>query len=750
MPSFTESALRLLKPLLGSRSRSKGSDYGYSAILDGDTAVALTESAISEAAVPATSGPYNSAALAWRTEQHRRHGQHRERQLTTISTEGPRGSVAAACGLSMTGVRATAFLTGPESASLQDLLATLAGRHLPLVMHIDNQATGGPSSAAGSGHEACHLSTQNGCFVLCAANVQEAVDFSLIARKVAEQTLMPGLVFMDREQTASSPQQVILPSREFLNEYLGKAEDLVSCISPAEKLLFGDKRRRVPRWHDPDRPVLMGGIQPTGIWGLAKAASRLYLEEALGQSIEQAFRLFASRSGRQYSLVTTHRVADAELLLVAMGSAIETAEAVAERVRSTQKLKVGVLGIRSLAPFPGELIAAQLGNAQTICVLERLDPGATATPPLLRELMAAINPSPHHPRLLSVLYGMGGLPLRDADLVELCVKAQKIQQQVYLGISFDQITNLHPKRQVLLDRLRRDYPGLALRGLSGKQAAETDISPANTISLAFHRISGTGGDGLCQDAAHFLWKVAGGELRSRIAQSLVPWGESCTDWFTWAPAEVRDPGDRLTVHLAVVSAAAIENIVSDPGVKQQGALLIDSPAAQSIRLPTKVIERLRQCNAQVYTIDATKAGADADLRNERMLGAAFAILLDRELLDSGYRRLLSSRESILSDLPKDLQEARLHAFKDGFGQITRVATETLTATSNQADAEEVSPLLRGLGNIDDQYDCLPRFLGSDRGALPGPAIGPDHAGSLPGDRRATALLCGFQKVRPFT
>ncbi len=724
MPNFTESALRLLKPLFGNRLRVKGSDTGSSAVLDGNSAIALTEAMVSQAAGLCASTTTDIAALVWRTEQQRRdNSQNREHRLATVSTEGARGALAAATGLSMSGVRAAAFISGQESASLQDLLSSISGRHLPLVVHIDNRAIGGSSNVTGSGHEACHLSADSGCFLLCASNVQEAVDFTLVARRVAEQTLRPGLVFMDREQTASAPQQVQLPSAKLLEDFLGQPEDKVACITQAEKLLFGDERRRIPCWHDPDRPIMLGGVQPNGIWGLSRASSRLYFAEALEKTIEHSFNLLAERSGRQYASMTAQKVTDADLLLVVMGSAIETAEAVADLLRSTKQMKVGVIGIRSLRPFPSERIKELLGKSQTVCVLERLDSSVTTDPPLLRELTAAVNRTQgvtgqgnaqagSGPRLLSVLYGMGGLPLCASDLIELCLQAEKIQKrQLYLGISFDQTSDPHPKRQVLLDRLRRSYPNLSDMGLTGSRSDEPDLSPEDAVTVALHRISGSDGEGVAQEAANFLWQVAGGELRSRIAQSPLPWGGACTDWFAWAPTGLRDPGDRLSVDLAIITTTAIESAASNLKLNQRAALLFDSTAPQNIRLPAATIAQIKQCDGQLYQIDSREAGDDADLRNERLLGAAFGILLERELLETGFRRLLSSRETELSELPADIREARLSAFKGGFDQIKSVDIESLTAMSMEAkaNADQVSQQLRRLGNIDDNYDNLPRF-----------------------------------------
>ena len=724
MPSFAESALRLMKPLFGNRLRAKGSDSGSSAVLDGNSAVALTEAMVSQAAGVGASTPADVAALVWRAEQQRRqNSRSRERRLATVFAEGPKGGLAAATGLSMSGVRATAFISGQDLASLQELLSSISGRHLPLVVHIDNRAIGGSSNAAGSGHEACYLSADSGCFLLCASNVQEAVDFTLVARRVAERTLRPGLVFMDREQTASAPQQVQLPSAKLLEDFLGRPDDRVTCTTQAEKLLFGDERRRIPCWHDPDRPVMLGGVQPTGIWGLSKASSRLYLMQGLEETLEESFNLLAERSGREQAPVTMQNVTDADLSLVAMGSAIEAAEAVAELLRSKKQMKVGVIGIRTLRPFPADRILAQLAKSRTACVLERVDSSVAADPPLLRELSAAINraqgatghPSLRAgggPRLLSVLYGMGGMPLRASDLIALCLQAEKIERkQVYLGIGLDQNSDPHPKRQVLLDRLGRNYPDLPDMGLTGNRSDEPDLGPEDAVTLSLHRISGSGGEGLVQEAASFLWQLAGGELRSRITQSPLPWGDACTDWFVWAPTGLRDPGDRLPVDLAIVTATAIESVTSDLNLKQRAALLIDSAAPEEIRLPAAVIEQIEQCSGQLYQIDSQEAGDDTDLRNERLLGAAFAILLERELLETGFRRLISSRETELSGLPPDIREARLNVFKDGFDQIRSVDRESLTTMSGQAngDADPVSRQLQRLGNIDDGYDNLPRF-----------------------------------------
>jgi len=711
MLNFTESSLRLLKRLLGNRAGSTGRDDGPQALVNGNTAAALIEAAVSQAAAVGTGGTIDPAAMVWRTEQQRRADLWLENRITTVAAEGSRGSLASAAGLSLSGIRATAFISGVEAAALQDLLANIAGRHLPLVVHLESRATGGSSGAPGSGHEAAHLSTQSGCFLLYAANVQEVADFTLVARRVAEQTLLPGLVCMDREQTAASFQQTTLPSRQLIDAYLGQPDDLLPCANPAEKLLFGEERRRVPRWHDTDRPVLLGATQPSGLWGLSKAASRLFLEQDVAAVMSESMALLAERCGRKYAPVSSHRVSDADLLLVAMGAAIETAEAAADQLRTAQKLKVGVLGIRLLCPFPDQLVSEHLQRAKKIIVLERQDAAPSADPPLLTELLAVVErQSLNRPRLLSVRYGLGGLPLRAADLIELCQQSEQLKQRdLYLGISLDQTNDPHPKRQVLLDRLRRNYPNLSKRAVSAAAGREIELAPEDAFSVVVQRISGSGGGGLAQETADLIWRVAGGEMRSRVTQSQSPWGDPCSDWFCWAPENLRDPGDRQPADITIFIGHALEQLAPDLKLRQRGSLLIESSAEDAHRLPAAIIEQLGRCDGQLFASAALQEKSD-DLRFEHLLGAACSILLQRELLETSFRRLVSMRETVLSELPEDERGPRLHAFKEGFEKLVKVDIAALTALPVSDVALDQAPQqLKRLGNIDDNYDSLPRY-----------------------------------------
>ncbi len=735
MPSIASSALRLLRQLIGSPPRGQGTHAGTATTLDGNTAVAVTEACISEGAGLGASYPADTAELAWRAEQLRLAADPTGTILLSRKADGPRGALAAATGLSLSGIRATVFLSSADLAGAQDLLVSAAGRHVPLVVHLDNRALAGHAGATGSGHEVVHISADSGCFMLFAANVQEAVDFTLIARRVAEQTLIPGLVIMDAEQTALAVQDVRLPGHELVDRYLGSAGDAVPSPTPAQRLLFGEQRRRAPRWYDPDRPVLLGGLQSTPSWGIGKAADDAFFAQHLEQLLEQSFAQFADLTGRQHQTLSNHRADDATMVLVAQGAAIETAEAVADHLRSVHRLKVGVLGLRSLRPFPGARIAELLRKKQRVLVLERTNSPAADAPPIMRELRTALARSIENgrpgagidpdyptmaqadcPRCLSVIYGLGGLPLRGADLIALCTGADEIKKaQVYLGIPFSRSASPYPKRQAVLDRVHREYPDIAGLGLTS--GSETpDLRPAEALTLAFHRISGQGGSGLVVEAASLLQRVAQGRLRGHPDLSPEPWGGLCVDRFTWAPEDLRDPGDQMPVDLMVLPANAVP-IRSGPlaGLKENGLLLLED-AGPGTDLPPALVEALSGSELRLYRVAAfEEPPGDPETagpaHKDYLLGAVFGVVLDAGLLDLKPRRLLSVREGTLQHLPQALREARMEGFREGLERVHPLDKATLkVGPSVDRPGEDEAPLaVRELNSSDQAYDSLPRF-----------------------------------------
>jgi pyruvate-ferredoxin/flavodoxin oxidoreductase len=709
MNNLTHTAIRLYRQLFGTPAMDGVLESAIETVLDGNSAVAVTEAAIADSAVLGSTFPSDGAGLAWHSEQQRRGSNLFGKPLATQSSEGPRGAFATAMGLAMAGQRSTLFLSSQDLASAQDLLVSAAGRRLPLVIHLGNRALSAQGSALGSGHEALHQASDSGCFVLFASNVQQAADFTLIARRVAEQILLPGLVVMDGEQTALSAQQVTLLSRELAEQFLGAADERIPCLSAGQTLLFGEQRRRVPRWHDLDQPVLNGALQGTESYALSAAAQRPYLDTDIHTALEDAFDEFARLTGRRYHNLTTHRLEKAQRVLVVQGAAFETACAVSDFLRREQKLKLGVIGLHTLRPFPAGALVELLHNRAVVNVLERLDTPLAGDLPLMREIRSSLNQAEEKrgkPVVLhSAIYGIGGLPLRAADLVALAGKMQEeaYPSPLYLGLEFHHADNLHPKRQAMLDSLRRHYPGITELGLRSREKGR-NIDPAGSLSVAVHRLTGQTGDGVASEAAALLHTLVGGQLRSQPGLSWEAWGSHCVDRFTHAPGELFDSGSDLDADIALVAGqTALQSLPLELGLRPGGTLILGETTLEGV--PEPLAREVTRNKFRLYTLPA----ADLDNSSDALLGMLFGVLLVEGRLEIKHRRLHTAYEERLSQLAEAERHARLEAFRTALEGVTLLDSSTLSVTPHPQVSDQVPMVVRHLGQTEERYDSLPRF-----------------------------------------
>jgi pyruvate-ferredoxin/flavodoxin oxidoreductase len=701
---------------------------GVETVLDGNTAVAIAEAAIADSAALATGFPGSAANTAWQAEQQRNQNNMFSGLLGSVDAESGRGALAAAIGLALGGQRATAFLDSQELAAAQDLLINAAGRRLPLVVHLTNRALASQGAALGTGHETLHLSSESGCFILHAANVQQAVDFTLIARRVAELSLTPGIVVMDGEQTALAAQEVKLPSPQLVREYIGAGDALIESPDTAQKLLFGEQRRRMPKWHDLDRPVLSGALQGGESFALSHAAQTPFFAAALPAMLEQAFAEFARLTGRHYNAITRHHVEKSPLLLIAQGSAIETAIAVSDQLRAQHKVKIGVIGLHGLRPLPAAQLVELLRGKRAVTVLERCDTPLSEDAPLLRELRATLDRALENgrfgsechpgypalkegerPRLLSALYGLGGLPLRAADLIALGKEmGEKSAPRRYLGLDFHRTNSAHPKRQVMLDTLRRHYPEIASLGLRSKGPAA--VSPSDdTLSVAVHHLAGEPGEALAVEAASFLHQLNGGAVRSRPATGWERWGVARCDRFSHHPVTLLDAGDEVTADVAILSANPHHpNLNPLATLRQGGSLLLQADGEDAVLwqgLPASMQVALKQKQISLYALSG-------ESNQESLLGALIGMLLESGRLEMKVRRIRSTREESFRHLADAKRATLLAAFEAGMDGVRRIDTtafETANNSTSEGWSDEAPLAVRHLGGEDKGYASLPRF-----------------------------------------
>jgi len=700
MPSFTSSLKRLLGAFLGPKPAEPEPLAELETLLDGASAAAITEALVSEAAGIHASLLGDAGAAMFSSEAADQDGNLYGRAVQDVTAPDLRGAMATASGLSMSGLRSVVFCSGSDVIGAQDLLQTAVGRHLPLVVHLTCRAGGGPGTSLGSGHDAYHAIADSGAIQLFAGNAQEVVDLSLIGRRIAEMSLLPVVVAQDDEQTARSLQDVRLPSADLAFEFLGAAGDFFTPPTPAQKMLFGDQRRRVPRWFDLDRPALFGAVHDTQTWGLAAAGQRAFFGDHVGAILEHAFEGYGKATGRLHGALVGYDIKDSKLILVAQGAAIETARAAAGYLREQRNLAVGVLGVRCLRPFPARKME-ELLRRRSVLVLERADTPLSADAPLLREIRASVQRySPvggrEQPVLRSVIYGVGGHPLRAEDIVDLCISAGDLKiDPIYLGMNLQPARTSLPKREVLLDKLGREYPGIKHLGLAARREASEDridVRADGTLTAAVYRLLGQDGVAIAPIAASLLQGALGGHLRCRTSAAWETVDSLCVDRVTHSVGHLDDPGDGSPVDVGLVAMTRAHRALRFDEIADWGAVILDTdlgPGEIWDWLPVRLQRAVRGRSLKIYRSSPAENETEG-LRNERLVGALLGALVREERADVKSRKFRSLRADMLDELPEAEQAARADALIAGFEGLYEVKTEGRAVADVDAEALDVS------------------------------------------------------------
>ncbi|MFW6354698.1 MAG: pyruvate ferredoxin oxidoreductase, partial [Verrucomicrobiota bacterium] len=364
---------------------------GLPVAMDGNTAVIMCERESSDAAGAYPITPSTQMGEYWAEETARGHINISGRPLIFIEPEGEHAAAGVTAGLSMTGLRASNFSSGQGIAYMHESLYGAVGKRLPYILNVGCRAITKTTLNVHAGHDDYHLMDDTGFFQVMAKNAQEAADLNLIARKIAETSLTPGAVGQDGFLTTHLIETLKVPERDLIAEYLGKPEDMIPTPTPAQKILYGEMRRRVPILWDVDNPVLSGPVQNQDAYMQSVAAQRPYFFQHIAPIADQCMAEFAALTGRHYSRVATYRCEDADYLVLGQGSVIGTAEAVADYMREHRKLKVGVVNMTMFRPFPGDVLSHILKGRKGVVVLERTDQPLAEDLPLIREIRATVS-----------------------------------------------------------------------------------------------------------------------------------------------------------------------------------------------------------------------------------------------------------------------------------------------------------------------------------------------------------------------
>src|SRR6266498_3010929 len=224
-------------------------------------------------------------------------------------------SAAAVCeGFAVAGGRVTNFTSGQGLVLMKEVLYTISGKRLPVVMNIGARALTSQGLNVHAGHDDVMSVADVGWGMIFARNAQEAGDFCLISRKVAEATNTPFFNVQDGFLTTHTVETVKLIEPEFMKEFIG------------------DPKVKLTNLMDPNSPLMSGVVQNQDSYMKGKIAQRWYYDR-IAPALEEAFDEFAKKTGRRYGNVEAYRCEDADYVLVGMGCYMETAKVTVDYLR---------------------------------------------------------------------------------------------------------------------------------------------------------------------------------------------------------------------------------------------------------------------------------------------------------------------------------------------------------------------------------------------------------------------------------
>ena len=586
------------------------------------------------------------------------------------------GGLGYAAGLSLSGVRASVWMTGEAFLKERTVWQTAIRFKLPFLVYLVDARYSDLIPLLGEG----------GAIAFTARQPQEAADLALIARRASEAALCPAVVILQPDANSGASFQAL--SKERTAEYLGDPDGLIDAPTPAQALVFGKKRRRVPRWMNTDLPALIGAVKDTRFLDQERLASQRFFEGHLPELIADAVAVFQKTSERAYSAVDVSASSKPDFWAMGAWDAETSLKEVAVRQAKGEHLGVAVL--RQWAPFPGKEVAQALQKAKSLLVLE---PGGSDW--LYRQIHKALET---HAKAGSGTAVFAAKTAGAPDQQDILLALQHFQkggtpkQPVVLGTAFSRATSVSPQHEVLLQAIERAYPGISQEGLAHSDSPKKE-NPASKPSWAVRRFRDQGPPyarltRFFNDTAYFFQTGETREVAADPFQAipLMPAGSaSLADWGSareQIPVFLHNTCTACGDCIAACPHAAVSSVAMSMESLIKAAVDVSAKRGQPLSSLTPMIKNLAKICAQTVA-DAPDEPTDLPA----LVEAAFARVSAQMKLEGEKReqaqRDIERLETILSDFPAVFTDELFHqaeAAEKGSGLVFGIAIDPQACT----------------------------------------------------------------------
>ena len=494
-------------------------------------------------------------------------------RVVQMQSEG--GVAGAVHGGLLGGALTTTFTASQGLLLMIPNLYKIAGELLPFTMHVSARALAAQGLSIFGDHQDVMSCRATGCALLCSNNGQEAHDLALIAHAASNKSRVPFIHFFDGFRTSHEVSKLALLTDD----------DLKAVIDEADIAAFR------ARAMSPDKPTLRGTAQNPDVYFQGREAVNPFYA-TLPATVQAIMDKFAQVTGRQYKLFDYYGDPQAERVVIAMGSAIETIAETAEWLNARGG-KVGVLAVRLFLPFDADAFLAALPKTvKSIAVLDRTkEPGAMGEPLFLNvlgTLAEAAAVGRPMPRVVGGRYGLGS-----KEFTPGMVRA-----------IYDNLSAAQPKSRFTIGILD-DVSGLSL-----PFDADFDLEADDVRRCVFVGLGADGTVGANKNSIKII-----GEQTPNFAQGYFVYdskksGSVTTSHLRFGPRPIRAPYLIRQAGFVACSQFSFVGRTEVLGYAAPGAtVLLNSPynAEETwAKLPREWQEQLIAKKITLYVIDATQ------------------------------------------------------------------------------------------------------------------------------------------------
>ena len=558
--------------------------------MDGNTAAAYVSYAFTDVAAIYPITP--SSPMAEHVDEWSAKGQKNifDQQVKVIELQSEAGAAGAVHGSLQAGAVTTTFTASQGLLLMIPNMYKIAGELLPTVFHVAARALSTSALNIFGDHQDVMAARQTGFAMLAEGSVQEVMDLSAVAHLATLKSRVPFVNFFDGFRTSHEIQKIELLD---YNDLKGLVDmDAVDAF-----------RKRAL---NPNKPVTRGTAQNPDIYFQEREAVNKFYD-AVPEIVEGYMAEITKLTGRTYNCFDYYGAADADRVIVAMGSVTDLIEETIDYLNANGQ-KVGLVKVRLYRPFSNErLLKAIPSTVKKIAVLDRTKEPGSAAEPLFLDVKNAFYGKENAPLIVGGRFGLGSKDTVPAHII---------------GV-YDNLAKAEPKDGFTL-AIVDDVTFTSLEA-----GENVDTTPVGTTACKFWGLGSDGTVGANKSAIKII-----GDHTDMYAQGYFSYdsrksGGVTVSHLRFGKQPIKSPylinkADFVACH----NQSYVHKYFVLDGLKNGGKFLlntIETPEQVAASLPAKYKRYLAENNVEFYTLNAVKIAQEIGLggRINMIMQAAF-------------------------------------------------------------------------------------------------------------------------------